>query len=112
MPGRLGIDFGTSNTVVAVWDDVRKEGVPLHIPDYGRQIQYRRSQHATETISVVPQSARPIALPRSLRAPDDVVTTLPAFGKNARPASSRLSAWSFHGRTFAAAFLMWLTCSA
>ncbi|MBI4657314.1 MAG: Hsp70 family protein [Verrucomicrobia bacterium] len=36
MPGRLGIDFGTSNTVVAVWDDSRREGVTLHIPDFGR----------------------------------------------------------------------------
>ena len=39
MPGRLGIDFGTSNTVVAVWDEARQQGVPLHIPDYGRQIR-------------------------------------------------------------------------
>ncbi len=36
MSGRLGIDFGTSNTVVAVWDEKRREGVPLHVPDYGR----------------------------------------------------------------------------
>ena len=42
MPGRLGIDFGTSNTVVAVWDEKRREGVPLHLPDYGRQIHYRQ----------------------------------------------------------------------
>ncbi len=37
MPGRLAIDFGTSNTVLAVWDETRREGVPLHLPDYGRQ---------------------------------------------------------------------------
>jgi len=49
MPGRLAVDFGTSNTVVAVWDEARKEGVPLHVPDYGRF-----SQHGEETISVVP----------------------------------------------------------
>jgi molecular chaperone DnaK (HSP70) len=54
MPGRLGIDFGTSNTVVAVWDDVRREGVPLHIPDYGRQIHYRHGDKPGEQISVVP----------------------------------------------------------
>ena len=35
MSGRLGIDFGTSNTVIAVWDEARREGAPLHIPDFG-----------------------------------------------------------------------------
>src|SRR5207244_2653012 len=54
MPGRLGIDFGTSNTVVAVWDEARKEGVPLHVPDYGRQLQYRRGDRGTESISLIP----------------------------------------------------------
>lgn len=34
--GRLGIDFGTSNTVLAVWDESRREGRTLHVPDYGR----------------------------------------------------------------------------
>src|SRR5262249_11432716 len=32
----LGIDFGTSNTVVARWDDARHEGVPLAISGYSR----------------------------------------------------------------------------
>ena len=45
MPGRLGVDFGTSNTVLAVWDEARKEGVPLHVPDYGRTAHYRRGDH-------------------------------------------------------------------
>src|SRR5438552_10243943 len=54
MPGRLGIDFGTSNTVVAVWDETRGEGVPLHIPDYGRVIHYRQGDKPGEQISVVP----------------------------------------------------------
>jgi molecular chaperone DnaK (HSP70) len=54
MLGRLGIDFGTSNTVVAVWDEARREGVPLHIPDYGRVIQYRQGDKPGEQISVVP----------------------------------------------------------
>src|SRR4051812_11797831 len=36
MPGRLAVDFGTSNTVLAVWDDARGEGVTLRVPDYGR----------------------------------------------------------------------------
>ncbi|HEV3117525.1 MAG TPA: hypothetical protein VGY58_10750, partial [Gemmataceae bacterium] len=54
MPGRVGIDFGTSNTVVAVWDENRQEGVPLHIPDYGKQVHYRHGDKAVEEISVVP----------------------------------------------------------
>src|SRR5438132_1363363 len=54
MPGRLGIDFGTSNTVLAVWDKERNEGVPLHLPDYGRQIHYRHGDQVTEHISLVP----------------------------------------------------------
>ncbi len=35
MAGRLSVDFGTCNTVVAVWDETLQEGVPLHIPDLG-----------------------------------------------------------------------------
>lgn len=54
MPGRVGIDFGTSNTVVAVWDAERHEGVPLHLPDYGRQIHYRHADKPGEQISVIP----------------------------------------------------------
>ena len=50
MPGRLAIDFGTSNTVVALWDEARREGVPQHIPDYG-QVHERPGG---EPISVVP----------------------------------------------------------
>jgi molecular chaperone DnaK len=53
MPGRLGVDFGTSNTVVAVWDEIRKEGVPLHVPDYGRLLHYHRGERS-ESLSVVP----------------------------------------------------------
>ena len=49
MPGRLAVDFGTSNTVVAVWDEVRQEGVPLHVPDYGHAYQ-----QGDEQVSVVP----------------------------------------------------------
>lgn len=54
MAGRLGIDFGTSNTVVALWDDQRCEGVPVHIPDMGRTIRYKQGSEAVEEISVVP----------------------------------------------------------
>ena len=49
MPGRLGVDFGTSNTVIALWDEVRQEGLPCHIPDYG--YLYRQGK---ERISVIP----------------------------------------------------------
>jgi len=49
MSGRLAIDFGTSNTVVAVWDEARQEGVPLHVPDYGSLYQ-----HGNERVSVIP----------------------------------------------------------
>lgn len=36
MAGRLGIDFGTSNTVVALWDDASEQAETLRVPDYGR----------------------------------------------------------------------------
>lgn len=49
MPGRLAVDFGTSNSVVAVWDEIRQESASLHIPEYGRQLQ-----QGDETISVIP----------------------------------------------------------
>ena len=49
MAGRLAIDFGTSNTVVAVWDETKREGVPLHIPDYGYF-----HQQGDEQFSVIP----------------------------------------------------------
>jgi molecular chaperone DnaK (HSP70) len=49
MPGRLGIDFGTSNTVLAVWDEASREGVPLHVPDYGQFYQ-----QGDEQVSIIP----------------------------------------------------------
>ncbi len=49
MPGRLAIDFGTSNTAVAVWDEVSQAGELLHVPDYGRVYQEGESR-----VSVVP----------------------------------------------------------
>jgi molecular chaperone DnaK len=36
MSGRLAVDFGTSNTVLAIWDEARQEGVPFFIPEYCR----------------------------------------------------------------------------
>ena len=49
MSGRLAVDFGTSNTVLAVWDETQQEGVPLFIPEY-----CRRFQQGAEWISVSP----------------------------------------------------------
>ena len=49
MSGRLALDFGTSNTVAAVWDPEREEGIPLAIPDYGRFLK-----QGEESICVVP----------------------------------------------------------
>src|SRR5207248_8881432 len=40
--------------VVAVWDEARQEGVPLHIPDYGRQLRNRHGDKPGEQISVIP----------------------------------------------------------
>jgi molecular chaperone DnaK len=47
--GRLAIDFGTSNTVLAVWDAEREEGRTIHIPGFGR-VTFQGS----DEISVVP----------------------------------------------------------
>ncbi|MBM3835234.1 MAG: Hsp70 family protein [Verrucomicrobia bacterium] len=49
MSGRLGIDFGTSNTVLALWDETRREGLPVHVPDFGHPYQYRN-----EPVSIIP----------------------------------------------------------
>ncbi|HNT54295.1 MAG TPA: Hsp70 family protein [Anaerolineaceae bacterium] len=49
MSGRLAVDFGTSNTLVAVWDAARREGVPLHIPDYGLI-----SRQGEDTLPIIP----------------------------------------------------------
>lgn len=49
MPGRLAVDFGTSNTVLAQWDETSHQGVPLHLPGFGKQFQ-----QGDELISVVP----------------------------------------------------------
>jgi molecular chaperone DnaK (HSP70) len=37
MAGRLAVDFGTSNTVIAAWDAARAEGVPLALPELSRR---------------------------------------------------------------------------
>jgi molecular chaperone DnaK len=54
MARHLGIDFGTSNTVVAAWDETLRIGVPIHVPDFGRLMNYQRSNSESEQISVIP----------------------------------------------------------
>ena len=49
MAGRLAIDFGTSNSVIAVWDETRGEGVTVQIPELSRFIE-----QGSEQISVIP----------------------------------------------------------
>ena len=49
MPGRLAIDFGTSNTIVACWDSATEIGQTLTIPDYSHL--YQQGQ---EKIAVIP----------------------------------------------------------
>ncbi|MEU6717019.1 Hsp70 family protein [Nonomuraea sp. NPDC046802] len=49
MAGRLGIDFGTSNTVVAVWDEASGQARSLRVPDYGRFFG-----HSDHRVPVVP----------------------------------------------------------
>ncbi|CAN5450881.1 Hsp70 family protein [soil metagenome] len=54
MPGRLGIDFGTSNTVLAVWDKARNEATPLQIAEYSRTLRYRQAGKEGEEIAIIP----------------------------------------------------------
>lgn len=49
MSGRIAIDFGTSNTVIAVWDDIAKEGKSFHLSDYSSYYQ-----QGNEQISIIP----------------------------------------------------------
>jgi molecular chaperone DnaK (HSP70) len=49
MGGRLAVDFGTSNTVLAAWDAAGEEGVPVAVAEYGR---FRRQQE--ERVCVIP----------------------------------------------------------
>jgi len=49
MAGKLAIDFGTSNTVLALWDDSSRQARVIHIPEYGRLYQ-----QGDEVISLIP----------------------------------------------------------
>ena len=39
MSGRLAVDFGTSNTLVALWDETAQEGIPVSLPEFSRLIR-------------------------------------------------------------------------
>ncbi len=49
MSGRIAIDFGTSNTVIARWDEHQQQGEVHHLPEYGRLLG-----QDTGRISVIP----------------------------------------------------------
>ncbi|MEV6630389.1 Hsp70 family protein [Actinoplanes sp. NPDC051470] len=49
MAGRLGIDFGTSNTVIAAWDETTRSAKTLRIPGYGRPLG-----HGDQQVPVIP----------------------------------------------------------
>lgn len=49
MSHRLGIDFGTSNTVVALWDPITKESSTLEIPEISSAFE-----HCGRTAHIVP----------------------------------------------------------
>lgn len=46
---RLAVDFGTSNTVVARYDEAAETGTTLLVPEYGTEVR-----QADETVAVVP----------------------------------------------------------
>lgn len=49
MAGRLAIDFGTSNTVLANWDQIRQQGVAFPLLNYGRFLKI-----GDERVSLIP----------------------------------------------------------
>lgn len=49
MSGRLAVDFGTSNTILALWDEEQGEGVPIFIPEFG--LNYYQGD---EAVAVIP----------------------------------------------------------
>lgn len=49
MVGRIAIDFGTSNTVIAVWEETNQTGKSLHLSDYSSYYQQEK-----ERISIIP----------------------------------------------------------
>ncbi|MDB5297003.1 MAG: DnaK family protein [Phycisphaerales bacterium] len=54
MAGRLAIDFGTSNTVVALFDAEQGDAVPVILPDYTRDVAVRSAGGDFAAVPVVP----------------------------------------------------------
>lgn len=52
MPGRLAVDFGTSNTVLCVWDEATQTATPVHVPDLGRDDSFE-GRHASVVPSLI-----------------------------------------------------------
>jgi molecular chaperone DnaK (HSP70) len=49
MTGRFAVDFGTSNTVVAMWDETKQDAFPIEVPQYSH-----RFTQAHATLPVIP----------------------------------------------------------
>lgn len=54
MAGRLAVDFGTSNTLVAVWDGEQGEALPLLLPDLSRNLKVHSPQGDFDEVPLVP----------------------------------------------------------
>lgn len=54
MAGRLAIDFGTSNTVVALWDESQGEALPLILPDFSRNVAVAGAQGEFGEVPIIP----------------------------------------------------------
>ena len=55
MPGRLAVDFGTSNTVVALWDETLQQGVPLRLSVFDPRDDYAAAGRAGDRNDVYHQ---------------------------------------------------------
>lgn len=54
MAGRLAVDFGTSNTRMAVWDHARQRARPLAVPDVSLVARYLAEHEETVEVPYVP----------------------------------------------------------
>lgn len=54
MAGRLAVDFGSSNTLVAVWDGEQGEALPLQLPELSRNVAVHSPQGDFAEVPLVP----------------------------------------------------------
>lgn len=54
MPGRLAIDFGTSSTLVALWDESQNDALPLILPEYSRTVAVTGAQGEFGEVPIIP----------------------------------------------------------